>query len=76
MTLQEKMKSLKSRRANLLGRAKAETKKLEMEFRENSAADKRPLTEQLKSWSGKYYAIVGPILKQAKELQNAIELLR
>lgn len=49
MTLQEKMKSLKSRRANLLGRAKAETKKLETEFRENSAADKRPLTEQLKS---------------------------
>lgn len=76
MTLNEKIKSLKAKRANILGRAKAETKKLEDEFKANAPVSKRPLAEQIKRWGGRYYAIVGPLLKEAKELQKAIDLLR
>ena len=76
MTLNEKVQSLKAKRANILGRAKAETKKLEAEFKASAPVSKRSLSEQIKSWSGKYYAVVGPLLKQAKEIQTAIDLLR
>lgn len=75
MTLEQKLKSLKAKRANILGRAKRETAKLEREFRTQQNG-KKPLMEQIKSFSGRFYAKVGPLLKQAKEYQTAIELLK
>lgn len=76
MTVEQKIKSLKAKRLSILGRAKKETVRLEEEFKNLQAANKRPLTEELKSWSGRYYAVVGPLLKQAKEYQKAIEILK
>ena len=75
MTVQEKVKSLKAQRANLLGRIKAETRKLEAQFRKETAGSKQDLTAQIKSYAGRYYAKVGPLLKKEKEYQAAIELL-
>ena len=49
MTLNEKIKSLKAKRANILGRAKVETKKLEAEFKASAPVSKRSLSEQIKS---------------------------
>lgn len=74
--IEAKIKSLKARRANILGRAKAETKKLEAQFRQDQSTSKKPLVEQIHSWGGRYYAKVGPMLKEAKSIQQAIELLR
>ena len=76
MTVQDKVKSLKAQRANLLGRIKAETRKLEAQFRKETAGSKQDLTEQAKSYMGRYYRVVGPLLKQAAEIQNAINLLQ
>lgn len=76
MTVEQKIKSLKAKRLNLLSQAKKETVRLEKEFKALQAANKRTLTEELKTWSGRYYAVVGPILKQAKEYQKAIEILK
>ena len=76
MTLEQKLKSLKAKRANILKRAQVETKKLEQEFRSHQPDSKVPLVEQIKSWGGRYYAKVGPMLKEAKSIQTAIELLR
>lgn len=75
MTVQDKIKSLKARRANILGRAKAETRKLEAQFKLEVAQGKGNLTQRITSYTGRYYAQVGPLLKKAKEYQNAIELL-
>ena len=75
MTVQEKVKSLKAQRANLLGRIKAETRKLEAQFRKETAGNKQDLTEQAKSYMGRYYRVVGPLLKKAQEYKTAIELL-
>lgn len=76
MTLEQKLKSLKAKRANILKRAQSETKKLEQEFRSHQPDSKVPLVEQIKSWGGRYYAKVGPMLKEAKFIQKTIELLR
>lgn len=76
MTIEQKIKVLKAQRANILGRAKKETLLLEEEFKAAQAARKRPLIEELRIWGGRYYAKVGPLLKQAKEYQKAIELLK
>lgn len=76
MTLEQKLKSLKAKRANILKRAQSETKKLEQEFRTHQPDSNLPLVEQIKSWGGRYYAKVGPMLKEAKSIQTAIELLR
>ncbi|MBP3514271.1 MAG: hypothetical protein J6J74_07340 [Elusimicrobiaceae bacterium] len=75
MTVEEKIRILKSKRANILGKAQKQTRKLEREFK-NEMGSKRPLMEQVKSFGGRYYATVGPLLKQAKEYQRAIELLK
>ncbi|MBR2505157.1 MAG: hypothetical protein IKB61_04385 [Elusimicrobiaceae bacterium] len=72
ITLEKKIASLKAKRANLLGRAKRETKRLEKEFQLDH---KQPIADQIKRWQGKYYAIVGPLLKEVKEIDRAIELL-
>lgn len=70
--LEQKLATLKAKRANLLGRAKKETKRLEKEFQLDHS---KPLAEQVKSWQGRYYKIVGPLLKEVKEIEKAIELL-
>lgn len=75
MNVEQKVQALKAKRANILGRAKRETAKLEREFRTQQNG-KKPLMEQIKSFSGRFYAKVGPMLKEAKSIQNAIELLR
>ena len=54
---------------------KAETKKLEAQFKLEVAQGKGNLTQRITSYTGRYYAQVGPLLKKAKEYQNAIELL-
>ena len=76
MVLEKKIKSLKAKRLNLLGQAKKEADRLEKEFEAARARSKRPLIEEVKTWGGRYYAKVGPLLKQAKEYQRAIELLK
>lgn len=76
MTVQDKVKSLKAQRANILGRAKSETKKMEADFKKTYANSKAPLIEQVRVFGGRYYAKVGPLLKQAAEIQNAINLLQ
>lgn len=75
MTVEQKIKSLKAKRANLLKQAKQETKKLEEEFKAAQLSNEKPLTEYIKSWTGRYYAKVGPIHKEAKLIQDAIDLL-
>ena len=72
MTLENKIASLKAKRANLLGRAKKETKRLEKEFQLDH---KKPYADQVKSWQGRYYKIVGPLLKEVKEIERTLELL-
>lgn len=72
MTLENKIASLKSKRAKLLGRIRKETKKLEADFQLDH---KKPYADQVKSWQGRYYKIVGPLLKEVKEIDKAIELL-
>ena len=76
MTLQEKITHLKSRRTALISRARKETRKLEAQFLMESQSRPRALTRQIRTYSGRYYAVVGPLLKQAQELQRAIDLLR
>ncbi len=76
MTVQDKVKSLKAQRANILGRAKSETKRMEADFKKTYATSKAPLIEQVRVFGGRYYAKVGPLLKQAAEIQNAISLLQ
>lgn len=75
MTVEEKIRILKAKRANILGRAQKQTRKLENEFRASTISNAL-LMEEIKSFGGRYYAKVGPLLKQAKEYQRAIELLR
>ena len=76
MTITEKVKKLQAQRANILGRAKAETKRMEADFKKTYATSKAPLIEQVRVFGGRYYAKVGPLLKQAAEIQNAINLLQ
>ena len=73
MTLGQKIGSLKAKRANILGRAKKQQMALEQEFIDQ--AGKRPSMKLIKTYTGKYNAIVGPMLKEAREIQAAIELL-
>ena len=73
MTLGQKIGSLKAKRANILGRAKKASFELEKEFVDK--AGKRPSMKLIKSYTGKYNAIVGPLLKEAREIETAIELL-
>ena len=73
MTIGQKIGSLKAKRANILGRAKKEQMAIEKEFVEK--AGKRPSIKLIKSYMGKYNAIVGPLLKEARELETAIDYL-
>ena len=75
MTLQEKITHLKSRRAALISRARKETRKLEAQFLVESQSHPRALTRQIRTYSGRYYAVVGPLLKKAQNYQNALDLL-
>lgn len=74
MELAKKISELKARKAALAKKAKQATKKLEAEFGKNFGKNKN-LTEEVLSWRGKYYAIVGPILKEAKRYEDAINLI-
>lgn len=76
MSIEQKIKSLKARRANILGRVKVLTNQMEAQFLLDEKKGGVPLMERIKSFSGRYYAKAGPLLKQAKEYQRAIELLR
>lgn len=76
MTVEQKIKSLKAKRANLLKRAKQETKKLEAEFITAHEGKDKPLIDYIRSWTGRYHAKVGPLLKEAKDLQKVIDLLQ
>lgn len=76
MTLQEKITHLKSRRTALISRARKETHKLEAQFLMESQSHPRALTRQIRTYSGRYYAVVGPLLKQIRELDRVLELLR
>ena len=72
MTVAEKVKELQKKRTAILKKAQKATTKLEKQFRaDNSNA---PLADKIKSFTGRFYAVVGPMLKQAKEIQNAIVL--
>lgn len=73
MTIGQKVGSLKAKRANILGRAKKAQMTLEKEFVEK--AGKKPSMKLIKSYTGKYNAIVGPLLKEARELETVISYL-
>lgn len=73
MTLAEKTKELKTKRSALIKKAQKATTKLEKQFRADNS--KTSLADKIKSFTGRYYAVVGPIIKEAKELEKAIELL-
>lgn len=75
MTLADKVVELKGKKAALMKKAKQTTKKLEADFHKQIGKTKRSTTEEVLSFRGRYYAVVGPILKKAKELEKAIELL-
>lgn len=73
MTLEEKIKGLKKQRAALTKKANLAARKLEAEF----AADgtKRPLSEKIKSYMGRYYKTVQPIVNEAAGIDKALKLL-
>lgn len=73
MTIAQKVGSLKAKRANLLGRIKKEKVALEKQFALEFG--RKPTMEQITSATGKYWQAVGPLLKEARELQRVIELL-
>lgn len=75
MTLADKKKELKTKRSALLKKAKQATKQLEADFNKEVDSSKRELTDIIISWRGRYYAVVGPILKEACKLEEAIKLL-
>ena len=69
----EKIKELKAKRLKLLKQANRETEKLEKQFKSDKSDI--ALTDKIRSFSGRFYAIVGPLLKEAKDIQKAIDLL-
>ena len=75
MTLADKKKELKTKRSALLKKAKQATKHLEADFNKEVGRSKRELKDIIISWRGRYYAVVGPILKEANKLEEAIKLL-
>ena len=72
MTVAEKVNELQKKRTAILKKAQKATTKIEREFRADTT--KKPLTEKIRSYTGKFNAVVGPMLKEAKEIQNAIVL--
>lgn len=72
MTVTDKVKELQKKRTTILKKAQKATTKIEREFRADNT--KKPLSEKIRSYTGKFYAVVGPMLKEAKEIQNAIVL--
>ena len=75
MKLAEKLEELKAARTALLKKAKKAQKKLEAELEVTIGKNRKNLTEVVESWTGRYYAIVGPILKEAKRYEDAINLI-
>lgn len=73
MTLADKVAELKGKKAALLKKANKLTAKLESDFREEKS--NKSNVDKIKSFTGRFNAVVGPLLKQAKELEKAIELL-
>lgn len=73
MTCTDKIKELKGKRLSLLKKANKLTNRLEKEFK----ADKsdKTLTERIQSYTGRFYAVVGPVLKEAKDIQKVIDIL-
>ena len=72
MTVADKVKELQKKRTAILKKAQKATTKLEKQFRADNS--KTPLADKIKSFTGRFYAVVGPMLKEAKEIQNAIVL--
>ena len=72
--LEKKVKELQEKRTAILKRAQKATTKIEKEFRADST--KKPLSDKIKSYTGKFNAVVGPMLKEAKEIQKAISLIQ
>jgi hypothetical protein len=72
MTVTDKIKELQKKRKEILKKANKAIAKLEKDFRADTS--KTALTDKIKSYNGRFYAVVGPLLKQAKEIQNAIVL--
>ena len=61
MTVTDKVKELQKKRKEILKKAQ-------------KATTKKPLSDKIRSYTGKFHAVVGPMLKEAKEIQNAIVL--
>ena len=72
MTVTDKVKELQKKRKEILKKAQKATTKIEREFRADTT--KKPLSDKIRSYTGKFHAVVGPMLKEAKEIQNAIVL--
>lgn len=73
--LQRKISLLQTEHRRLLAAARKETARLEKEFAAAQTRSRGTLAEEIKRWSGRYYAKVGPLLKQARVYRQTLELL-
>ena len=75
MTLAEKKAEILEKKNQILKAAKKATKKLEADFQKQIGKSKKTTTQEVLTYRGRYYAIVGPLLKEAKKLDDVLALL-
>ena len=75
MTLAEKKQEILEKKNQILKAAKKATKKLEADFHKQIGKSKKTTTQEVLSYRGRYYAIVGPLLKEAKRLEDVLAIL-
>ena len=75
MTLAEKKAEILEKKNQILKAAKKATKKLEADFQKQIGKSKKTTTQEVLTYRGRYYAIVGPLLKEAKRLDDVLAYL-
>lgn len=75
MTIEAKKQEILEMKNQILKKAKKATKQLEADFHKKIGKNKKTTTEEVLSYRGRYYAIVGPLLKEAKKLDDVLAIL-
>lgn len=75
MTIEAKKQEILEMKNQILKKAKKATKQLEADFHKQIGKSKKTTTQEVLSYRGRYYAIVGPLLKEAKRLDDVLALL-
>lgn len=75
MTLAEKKAEILEMKNQILKKAKKATKKLEADFQKQIGKSKKTTTQEVLTYRGRYYAIVGPLLKEARKLDDVLAYL-